>query len=119
MDLVTLAILSRLLTPADFGLTALAMTTVTVAESVTALPLMVALLRVAEPTRAMFDTAFTLAFLRGVVLAVVLGGLGFVMAVIYRDPRLTALVCALSLAPILRGLTSPRMVSFIQKMDFR
>ncbi|MDE1902165.1 MAG: oligosaccharide flippase family protein, partial [Alphaproteobacteria bacterium] len=49
----------------------------------------------------------------------VLGGLGFVMAVIYRDPRLTALVCALSLAPILRGLTSPRMVSFIQKMDFR
>jgi O-antigen/teichoic acid export membrane protein len=118
-DLIALAILSRLLSPADFGLTAIAMTTVTIAETVTALPLMQALVRVAEPTEDMYATAFTLAFIRGVVLAVVLSTAAVAMSYIYHEPRLIALICALSLAPILRGIVSPRMVVYMQQLDFR
>ena len=118
LDLITLAILSRLLSPADFGLTALAMTSVIIAETVTSLPLAAALLRVSKPTKAMYDTAFTLAFLRGILLALILSALGFVMMFIYDEPRLVALVMALSIAPILRGLLSPRMVDYMREMNF-
>lgn len=119
LDFVTLIVLSHVLTPGDFGLTALAMTSVTVAEGVTTLPLTSVLVREEEPTKAMLDTAFTLAFLRGCILAIFLSGIAFVMAQVYGEARLTPLVCALSLAPIFRGLQSPRMVQFVRKMDFR
>ncbi len=119
LDFITLIVLSHILTPSDFGLTALAMTSVTIAESVTSLPLTAVLVREEAPTKAMFDTAFTLAFLRGCVLAAFLSGIAFVMAQIYGEPRLTPLVCALSFAPIFRGLQSPHMVRFVKDMDFR
>jgi O-antigen/teichoic acid export membrane protein len=117
-DLITLMVLSRFLTPADFGLTALAMISVTIAETVTALPLGAALLRVPEPTKPMYDTAFTLGFLRGVLLAVVLGAMGFVMMSIYNEPRLVALVAALSIAPVMRSLLSPLMIKYTREMNY-
>ncbi len=118
-DLLTLAVLSHLLTPADFGLTALAMSAIYITEAITQLPLGVVMLNVKQPPQEMYDTAFTLAFLRGLALAVLLGGVAVVMAEVYRDPRLVPLVLALALAPILRGLISPGMVLFMREMDFR
>jgi O-antigen/teichoic acid export membrane protein len=118
-DLIALAILSRFLSPADFGLTAIAMTTVTIAETVTALPLMQALVRVPEPTEDMYDTAFTLAFIRGMILAAILIAAAVAMSFLYNEPRLITLITALSLAPILRGIVSPRMVIYMQRLDFR
>ncbi len=117
-DLITLAILSRLLSPADFGLMALAMIGVTIVESVTELPLNQALVRVVDPTREMYDTAFTLAFLRGAALVVILCAAAVGMSLLYHEPRLVALMSALSLAPILRGTLNPRMAAFIRQLDF-
>jgi O-antigen/teichoic acid export membrane protein len=119
IDLITLLILARLLDPKDFGLVAMAMTIVVIAEAVFELPLGQALLRVEELTPPMFDTAFTLSVLRGLLLAVLLGLAAWPMSVFYAEPRLVALVCASSLAPILRGSGSPRMVVFMRAMDFR
>jgi O-antigen/teichoic acid export membrane protein len=119
VDLITLVILSRLLNATDFGLIALATTAVTIADCVTELPLEQALLRIPEPTREMYDTAFTLALLRGVILALGLSIIGLVFSQVYHDMRLLPLISALAFAPILRGLSSPRMVEFIRVLNFR
>jgi O-antigen/teichoic acid export membrane protein len=66
----------------------------------------------------MYDTAFTLAFLRGALLALALGAMGFVMMAIYNEPRLVALVAALSIAPIMRGLLSPMMIKYTRAMNY-
>jgi len=118
-DFLTLIVLARLLAPDDFGLIAMAMSTVVIAEAVLEMPVSSALLRRGDLSPPMLDTAFTVGILRGVALAVLLGALSFPLALFYGEPRLTILICALSLAPILRGTMSPRMVFFVQKLDFK
>ena len=119
VDLVTLLSLARLLTPADFGVVAMAMTLVTILEAVFELPVGTVLLRQPTLTRADYDTAFTLAMLRGAAL----GGVALLLATpfarLYGDPRLMGLIAVLSLAPICRGLAGPRMVVFVKALKFR
>jgi len=117
-DLALLLILSRLLTPDDFGLLALAMAPILIGEALLELPLAQALIRFDRPTKPMYDTAFTLSIIRGLALALIFACLAWPLAVFYDDPRLTSLICALSIAPILRGTVSPRLVVFMKDMDF-
>jgi O-antigen/teichoic acid export membrane protein len=98
---------------------ALAMTAVVIAEAVLELPLTQVLIRIPDPTKPMFDTAFTLSILRGAAIALLLAALSWPISQLYSEPRLPALICGLSLAPILRGTLSPRLVLFLKQMDFR
>lgn len=118
IDFVTLIVLTRLLTPADFGLVAMAMTAVFIVEAITDVPLSTALLRVAHPTRAMFETAFTIGLLRGGIVLALLGLAAVPLSMVFDRPELVSLICALALAPTLRGLASPGMARFARKLDF-
>lgn len=119
VDFVSLLVLARLLGPADFGLVAIAMTAIFIVEAIFELPLSSALIRLADLTDDMFRTAFTLGLLRGASVGLVLVLLSWPIAALYRDPRLAELVCVLALAPMMRGLISPRMVIYARKLDFR
>jgi O-antigen/teichoic acid export membrane protein len=119
IDFFSLLILARFLGPAEFGLVAMAMTAVLVIEAVLELPLSAVLLNVAEPTDAMFDTAFTLGFLRSLVIFGLLGALSWPLSLFYHEPRLVMLLCVLGAAPAMRGLVSPRLVNFTRELDFR
>ncbi|MDQ7989579.1 MAG: oligosaccharide flippase family protein [Candidatus Dactylopiibacterium sp.] len=119
IDFCSLLILARLLGPEQFGLVAMAMTAVLVVEAVLELPLSTALVRVRTPTEAMFDTAFTLSLLRGALVALLLLAAAWGLTRFYHEPRLFALICTLALAPVMRGLVSPRMVIYALRFDFR
>jgi O-antigen/teichoic acid export membrane protein len=119
VDLAALTVLARLLTPADFGLVAIAMSVLTIVEAVLELPITLALLALPERKRADFDTAFTLQLARGAVLASILIIAAWPLAAFYHDDRLIALLCVLSLAPVSSGLVSPRMTEYAIKLDFR
>ncbi|MGQ7843483.1 oligosaccharide flippase family protein [Granulosicoccus sp. 3-233] len=119
VDILTLLILARFLLPADFGIVAMAMSAVLIAEAVAELPLLQALTRVPRLTRRLLDTAFTLAFIRGSVLALVLFLISWPLAAFYEEPRVQPLVVFLALAPVLRGLVSPKLAVYIRKLDFR
>jgi O-antigen/teichoic acid export membrane protein len=118
IDFVTLIVLTRLLTPADFGLVAMAMTAVFIVEAITEVPLSTALLRVAHPSRAMFQTAFTIALLRGGVVLALLALVSVPLSMVFERSELVALTCTLALAPTLRGLVSPGMARFARNLDF-
>ena len=119
IDFVTLLVLARLLVPADFGLTALASTLVSVVEIVLEIALIQVLTRLPQIDKSHLDTAFTLGTIRGGVFALVVLGSAWPFAAIYRDPRLVPLIAALSIGPIARGLYSPGMVKFIRELSFR
>lgn len=119
IDFVTLLILARLLTPADFGLVAIAMTLIFIVEAVLELPINQALVRQPRIDRVQLDTAFTIALLRGLVLAAFIAVTAYPFAYLYGDPRLVGLVLALSWAPALRGLISPQLAVYARKIDFR
>jgi O-antigen/teichoic acid export membrane protein len=119
IDLVTLFVLGRLLSPADFGLVAIAMSIIMVVEAVMELPVGQALVRLSALDDVQYDTAFTLAVARGLGLALFLAVISWPLAQIYHDDRLIALICALGIAPAARGLGSVRIVDYAKKLDFR
>ncbi|MDA9508700.1 hypothetical protein XI09_29465 [Bradyrhizobium sp. CCBAU 11386] len=119
VDFFTLLVLARLLTPDDFGLTALAATLIVIADMVLEVPTLQALTRLPHVTKSHLDTAFTLSVIRGVVLGSVLVLAAWPFAHLYKDPRLVALILASGIGPLARSLYSPGMVEYVRSMSFR
>lgn len=119
IDLITLSLLGRLLTPADFGIVAIAMSVIFIVEAVMEIPIGVALIRVRNPTKRHYDTAFTVGLLRSCALMVVVTALSWPIAELYRDERLIWLIAVLGTAPAVRSLGSPRITEFTRRMDYR
>lgn len=119
IDLITLSLLGRLLTPADFGIVAIAMSVIFIVEAVMEIPIGVALVRVRNPTKRHYDTAFTVGLLRSCILMAVVIALSWPIAELYRDERLIWLISALGTAPAVRSLGSPRITEFTRRMDYR
>jgi O-antigen/teichoic acid export membrane protein len=118
-DLISLIILSRLLDPTSFGLVAKAMTIIVILETITSVSVAQPILRIMTPTKAVYDTAFTLTFIRSLVIVLLVGLLAFPAASYFQEPQLPALLFALSLAPILRGTKSPYMIIFLRNYNLR
>ncbi len=118
LDFVTLLILARMLVPADFGLTALAMSVVMVADMVLEVPLVQALVRLPQSTRSHYDTAFTLGLMRGAVVAVIVIGAAWPATMIYKDDRLLLLISALAISPLARSLFSPMIADQMRNLKF-
>jgi O-antigen/teichoic acid export membrane protein len=119
IDFATLVILGRLLSPADFGVVAVAMSVMLIVEAVSELPTMQALMRAPALNETHFDTGFTFAILRALALAIILCGLAWPLAKLYRDHRLIGLLCTLWIAPASRSLGSPVFVEFFRSLNFR
>jgi PST family polysaccharide transporter len=119
IDFVTLLVIARFLTPADFGIVALATSLIVIAETVLEIALIAVLTRLPAVERPHLDTAFTLGLIRGLVLAAILLAAAWPFALAYHDPRLFPLIAALTIAPVARGLTNPGMVKYVRAMSFR
>jgi O-antigen/teichoic acid export membrane protein len=117
IDFAALVILARLLSPQDFGLVAIAMSVIMIVEAIMELPLGFALVALPARTKSHYDTVFTLQLFRGLGLAIILLILAWPFSQIYNDHRLIWLICALSIAPASRGLSSPRIIEF--SIDFK
>jgi len=119
IDLGTMLILARLLTPQDFGLVAIAMTIVLILEATLELPLSQALVRLEKIEESYYDTAFTLALLRGAILCASVAIIAVPFASFYNHPGLVTLIIVLSIAPAARGLLNPRLAAFAKNLNFK
>jgi O-antigen/teichoic acid export membrane protein len=118
-DFVTVLILARALTPADFGLTAIASSLVYVLDAVLETPLILALTSLRSVKKSHLDTAFTLGALRGLALSLIVLAAAWPFAHIYDDNRLPAVIAALAIGPIARSLFSPAMVKYVRELNFK
>ena len=119
IDLSTMLILARLLSPSDFGLVAIAMTVVLILEAALELPLSQALVRLPEIKPSYYDTAFTLGLLRGGLLCLSICLIARPFAAFYHHVELVPLIQVLSIAPASRGLFNPRMAQFAKDLNFK
>jgi O-antigen/teichoic acid export membrane protein len=119
IDFATLLVLARVLTPPDFGLTALAMTLTIIVDMILEVPVIQALTRLPEIKKSHLDTAFTLGALRGLALATVVLSAAWPFSHIYNDSRLLPLVAVTAVGPVARSLYSPAMVEYIRGMSFK
>lgn len=119
LGLVSTLVLARLLVPADFGLIAMAMSFIALIELASAFSFEIALIQRADPTRAHFDTAWTLNLLFALFCAGVTAALAPLAATFYAEPRLTLVMAVLALGWAAQGFENIGTVNFRRRMDFR
>lgn len=119
IGLVSTIILARLLTPADFGLVAMAMVVVGFIEIFGETGQALALLRYKNPTREHYDTAWTLQVAIGILLAVVMIAAAPLGAIYFNEPRVQPLIYFLSLRALIGGFENIGIVAFRANLDFQ
>lgn len=116
--LTSTLVLLRLLTPADFGLVTLAFSFTAAAESFAALGVEVQLIRSRDLRPALYDTAFTINLLRGLLIAGVVATGSGPVAAWFNEPRLSEVMLALALHSLFMGCINIRLVAFQRELRF-
>lgn len=111
-------VLAWYLTPADFGLVALATTMMLIVTTVTELSLNQALIRHEAPEESHFSAAWTLNATRGLILCLLFAASAYPTSILYNDPRLFGVMLALGASVFLSGLTNPRLVMLQRNLIF-
>lgn len=116
-------VLARLLQPDDFGLFALAVAFLTVAQMLTELSLYQKILIKSFPdstdARLYLDTVWTAELIRRVLLSLFLILSAYPASLYFRDSRLALTLGLIGLVPILGGLQNPGLVHLRRILDFR
>ena len=108
LDMVAIVVLARILAPEDFGLVAIAASVVAIVEGVSAFDVEKALIRTRDEHRSLYDTAWTLSALRGLLATAAM----LAVAAFLSDARIAAVLAALAATPLLKGLSNPRFVAY-------
>ena len=118
LGLASTVVLVRLLAPADFGLIALASSFTLAVEAMALIDVEDAVTRARAPTRAVYDTAFTLGLLRGLAIGGMIAALAVPAARFFAEPRLAPVIFALGLGFLLDGLINVGVVDFRRDFAF-
>lgn len=118
IGLVSVVILARLLSPADFGVVGLAAAALSFVELLGMIGLRQALLRIPNPNREHLDTAFTIQLLLFSGMGLIAFASAPLLARIYHAPALTAVIAALSLRFVLFGFVNIGVVDFDRHLQF-
>ena len=117
-SLLNIAILARLLTPADYGIAALAMAAIATFTIFSDLKLVAALTATDDVEAAHLNTAFTLSLLRGLLIGGVTFALAGPIAAGMDTPELAPVLRVLSLLFVLDGLGNPAFWMYQRNLDF-
>jgi len=117
VGIVSTLILVRLLSPSDFGLFGLVTGASTILDTLSQLSLQIALLRMKGPTRAHFNTAWTLGLLRALLFALMLAACASLLSDFVSDKRLQTVCYALAVIIFLQGFENIQLVEY--QREFR
>ena len=109
---IGILIVARLLTPEDFGLVTLALSTSLIVAAMMTMPIGQPLIKFRDVTDDDWNTAWSLSVGRGVVAGSVVAGLGFLLPVIYDDERLTPIMLVLGASIAFQDLKNIRFLQF-------
>lgn len=118
IGLISTIILARLLTPADFGLVAMAMVVIGFIEVFSETGERLALLRLTNPVREHYDAAWTLQIIIAIVITLVIVASAPLARIYFGDPRVENLIYFLSLRAFFGGFENIGVVAFRANLDF-
>ena len=118
IGLVSTVILARLLTPADYGIVAIAMLIVGTVETFSNTGQHAALIRHPNPTREHYDSVWTISVLLGLFLgAIILAAVPLTVGY-FNEPRAAAVVEILALRTAFLGFQNVGIVNFQRDFEF-
>jgi len=118
IGLVSTIILARLLTPADFGIVAMAMLIIGFIEVFNETGQQAALIAHPRPERAHYDSAWTMTVLIAVALTAIILAVAPFASGYFRDARIVPVIQLLSLRVLLGGFLNIGTIDFRRNLDF-
>ena len=118
IGLISTIFLARLLTPADFGVVAMATLAIGLLQVFGDTGMVMFIIRHPDPQRRHFDTVWTLRIIVGLVIALAMLLVAPWAAGFFHEPRITAVIRILALQPLLMGLENPGIIWFRKNMVF-
>ncbi|MEQ9640057.1 MAG: lipopolysaccharide biosynthesis protein [Alphaproteobacteria bacterium] len=118
LGLISTVILARLLTPLDFGIVAMAMVFVGLLEILLSTGVDQAVIRLQQPTRQDYDSAWTLQLLVGIALGLAIFLAAPAVAAFFARPELELAIQVLSLRAVGLGAVNIGVVEFRRQLDF-
>lgn len=119
LGFVSMLILVRLLSPADFGVSAMAGSFIVMAEMLTAFSFDVNLIQNQTATEEHYHSAWTCNVLLGLSITALTLAAAPAIAIFYKRPELLWVVCALAFGPLISGSENIGIVAFRKDMLFR
>ena len=119
LGLASTLTLVRLLGPGDFGLVALASSFAQTVDALANLSVHEAIVRERAPERAMYDTAFTMSLIRGLVTALVVAGTAPFAAEFFHEPRMAPVLFALAAGTLISAVENIATADFMRDFAFR
>ncbi|MCH8685859.1 lipopolysaccharide biosynthesis protein [Pedomonas mirosovicensis] len=118
LGLVNIAIIARILTPADFGLVAMAMAVVALTTVLLDFGVAWALLRNKHADREDYDTCWTIRILQSMAIGVIVAAAGPLAADYYNDARVGTLVYFTAAAVFVQGFENIGTIDFRKQLQF-
>ena len=115
---ISTILLVRMLRPADFGLVALATTFSFAIDELAEIGVENALIREPQLDRAMYDTGFTLALIRGSMSALLIGACAWPVAGFFGEPRLAGILLAIAAAIFISAAENIGVIDFRRDLAF-
>ena len=118
IGLVSLAVLTRLLAPSDFGAVAIATAVLAMVEAFGQFGLDLALIRGENRDRSAYDSAWTINLGIGLIVAAILAGLAIPAPAFFDDARLAPIFLWLALSVAIGGFENIGIVAFRKELAF-
>ncbi len=113
-----LAVISRLLSPNDFGVFALALIAISLFEVFTETGINTIIVQSEKKLAHFVDTAWIISIFRGIAISVLMLALAYPLSSFYHEPSLPPLIFIACLVPLVRGFINPAIVSVYKDLKF-
>jgi lipopolysaccharide exporter len=118
LGLVSTLFLVRLLLPVDFGLVTLATSFSQAIDSLSSIGVEEAVIREKQPSRELYDSAFTINVIRGVATSIIIAAAAWPMARFFDDLRLFPVTLLLAVGSIVSAFENIGIVDFRRHITF-
>jgi O-antigen/teichoic acid export membrane protein len=116
LGLISTIVLARLLVPADFGIVAMASSTIAVLSLLGAFSLDVVLIQKQDATRDHYNTAWTLKMLTNTLIAALVALIAMPTARFFSEPRVEYVIYGLAVAAFVQGFENIGIVAFRKEL---
>lgn len=118
-QIISAVILARLLLPTDFGLMAIAMAVINMTQRATQSGFESALIQKQDVTDQFLNTAWTVEFLRNLILFLIIFFTAPLLATFFDEPRAGLILEVVSLVMVFQGAKNMGVVMFRKELDFK
>lgn len=118
VSVLRIAIIARILAPAQFGLFGIAAIALALLETLTETGINVVLVQEKKDIDKYINTAWMVSIIRGFIISVIIFITAPLVARFFNDMQATSLLRLISIVPILRGFINPSVVKFQKELRF-